>query len=195
MMQRNDHMTSRTNSPSEAAHGTARLPNPSTTLSKEVEEVVAHLRAYPLSFFEQAADLLTRISAERDRLEMEREEVVQALRFRGAVVAHGPVSWCVAGSIDTFRAAAERAKSALKAAEAERDLARQTLDEFIAQSQRAENATLKGAIAERDALKAVLQQIAKGETPPEPHGHYLAHRECVRVARSALAAAEGRTDG
>lgn len=40
---------------------------------------------------------------------------------------------------------------------------------------------------ERDAMREGLSKIAAGLTPPEPHGHYLAHREAVKVARDLLA--------
>lgn len=41
---------------------------------------------------------------------------------------------------------------------------------------------------ERDRLRGALRTIATGTAPPEPHGHYLAHRACVDVARKALKA-------
>ena len=42
--------------------------------------------------------------------------------------------------------------------------------------------------AERKLAEAVsvLREIAKGETPPEQHGHYLAHRQAVDAARAFL---------
>lgn len=40
--------------------------------------------------------------------------------------------------------------------------------------------------AERDEAVTVLTEIAKGETPPEQHGHYLAHRQAVKAARTFL---------
>ena len=40
--------------------------------------------------------------------------------------------------------------------------------------------------ARLDACEKALATIAKGETPPESHGHYLAHREAVKIAREAL---------
>lgn len=42
----------------------------------------------------------------------------------------------------------------------------------------------------RDRLEGyekALKKIAKGETPPESHGHYTAHREAVQIARATLA--------
>lgn len=36
-----------------------------------------------------------------------------------------------------------------------------------------------------EAEKA-LEEIADGKLPPDQHGHYLAHRKCVSVARAAL---------
>lgn len=41
--------------------------------------------------------------------------------------------------------------------------------------------------AERDRYRAALQVIARGTVPPPKEGHYLAHREAVRLAREALA--------
>lgn len=41
-------------------------------------------------------------------------------------------------------------------------------------------------MAERDEAVTVLTEIAKGETPPEQHGHYLAHRQAVKAARTFL---------
>lgn len=41
-----------------------------------------------------------------------------------------------------------------------------------------------------DRLKTcekALAKIAVGTTPPEPHGHYLAHRAAVKIARDATA--------
>lgn len=38
-------------------------------------------------------------------------------------------------------------------------------------------------------LRQALERIARGETPPDEHGHYLAHREAVRIAREALGSA------
>ena len=35
-------------------------------------------------------------------------------------------------------------------------------------------------------LETALRKIADGQVPLPPHGHYLAHRECVRTAREAL---------
>lgn len=40
--------------------------------------------------------------------------------------------------------------------------------------------------AERDRYLAALQAIARGTVPPPKEGHYLAHREAVRLAREAL---------
>lgn len=35
-------------------------------------------------------------------------------------------------------------------------------------------------------LHGALAEIARGDVPPEKEGHYLAHREVVRIARAAL---------
>lgn len=43
------------------------------------------------------------------------------------------------------------------------------------------------AIIEAKRLREALSEIARGETPPEQNGHYLAHRQAVKVARAALA--------
>ena len=54
----------------------------------------------------------------------------------------------------------------------------------------ASNADLSSRLteAERKLAEAVsvLHEIAKGEAPPEKHGHYLAHREAVKAARTFL---------
>lgn len=42
------------------------------------------------------------------------------------------------------------------------------------------------AAEEIERLRAALALIAVGTTPPEQHGHYLAHREAVRIAREVL---------
>lgn len=83
----------RTNEPSQDAHETARHPNTSdqrVTLSvMEIAEMAARLRSYlsrnewgdPVehAICDQAADLLTRLSAERDRLEKEAEALRAAV--------------------------------------------------------------------------------------------------------------------
>lgn len=38
-----------------------------------------------------------------------------------------------------------------------------------------------------EACERALTIIAKGETPPESHGHYTAHRQAVQIARATLA--------
>jgi len=35
-------------------------------------------------------------------------------------------------------------------------------------------------------LEGAMSKIADGKTPPDQHGHYLAHREAVEIARAAL---------
>jgi hypothetical protein len=37
-----------------------------------------------------------------------------------------------------------------------------------------------------EELERALGEIAEGSAPPIPHGHYLAHRHAVNVARVAL---------
>lgn len=48
-------------------------------------------------------------------------------------------------------------------------------------------------LSQRDARIAELERgvsmIAEGRTPPDQHGHYLAHREAVRIARALLSPA------
>lgn len=48
----------------------------------------------------------------------------------------------------------------------------------------------RNALAEAARLlgevEMALEEIADGKLPPEKEGHYLAHRKCVKVARSAL---------
>ena len=42
------------------------------------------------------------------------------------------------------------------------------------------------AAAHIERLEVALSAIARGDVPPDQHGHYLAHREAVRIARDAL---------
>ncbi len=44
-----------------------------------------------------------------------------------------------------------------------------------------------------ERFRQALCKIAEGLVPPDRHGHYLAHREAVRVARAALRPASTRT--
>jgi hypothetical protein len=37
-----------------------------------------------------------------------------------------------------------------------------------------------------ERLEAALELIARGDVPPDQHGHYLAHRAAVKIARDAL---------
>jgi hypothetical protein len=39
---------------------------------------------------------------------------------------------------------------------------------------------------EVERLTDALAKIADGSTPPQPEGHYLAHRHAVKLAREAL---------
>lgn len=48
--------------------------------------------------------------------------------------------------------------------------------------------------ARADAYEAVLKHIAEGTVPPEPHGHYLAHRDAVRHARTVLRSTDQNDD-
>jgi hypothetical protein len=40
--------------------------------------------------------------------------------------------------------------------------------------------------ARAKSLQAALELIAHGDVPPDQHGHYLAHRQAVHLARRAL---------
>jgi hypothetical protein len=45
---------------------------------------------------------------------------------------------------------------------------------------------LTAAASRIEELEAAMGDIAEGLVPPIPHGHYLAHRHAVNVARVAL---------
>ena len=45
---------------------------------------------------------------------------------------------------------------------------------------------LSAAASRIEELEAAMGDIAEGLVPPIPHGHYLAHRHAVNVARVAL---------
>jgi hypothetical protein len=53
-----------------------------------------------------------------------------------------------------------------------------------------ERDTAANRISELEArvgvLEGALTKIADGKVPPDMHGHYLAHREAVKIARAAL---------
>ena len=51
--------------------------------------------------------------------------------------------------------------------------------------------TLAAQAAELERMREALRQIADGSAPPIPHGHYLAHRRAVDVARQALSVKAG----
>ena len=53
---------------------------------------------------------------------------------------------------------------------------------------KAENAA---QAVELERMREALRQIADGSAPPIPHGHYLAHRRAVDVARVALSVKAG----
>lgn len=43
------------------------------------------------------------------------------------------------------------------------------------------------ACADRvERLERAMELIARGDVPPDQHGHYLAHRAAVKIARDAL---------
>lgn len=42
------------------------------------------------------------------------------------------------------------------------------------------------AAARITRLETALVGIARGDVPPDQHGHYLAHRAAVKIARGAL---------
>jgi hypothetical protein len=48
-------------------------------------------------------------------------------------------------------------------------------------------ADIQSVLAMYAELRDALAKIADGSTPPQPHGHYLAHRHAVKIAREALA--------
>ena len=68
------------------------------------------------------------------------------------------------------------------------------LEAFLADdggaADKAEIARLRSLIAEQavelERMREALEQIADGSAPPIPHGHYLAHRHAVDLARVAL---------
>ena len=45
---------------------------------------------------------------------------------------------------------------------------------------------IERVLSSHATLEAALRKIAEGKVPPPAHGHYLAHREAVKVARAAL---------
>lgn len=45
---------------------------------------------------------------------------------------------------------------------------------------------IEAVLTERVRLRNALATIAEGITPPQRHGHYLAHREAVKIARAAM---------
>lgn len=45
---------------------------------------------------------------------------------------------------------------------------------------------IRRLLAENAALREAVTAVADGSVPPEQHGHYLAHRAAVKVARAAL---------
>ena len=45
---------------------------------------------------------------------------------------------------------------------------------------------MHAAASRIEELEAAMGDIAEGLVPPIPHGHYLAHRHAVNVARVAL---------
>lgn len=53
---------------------------------------------------------------------------------------------------------------------------------------KAENAA---QAVELERMREALEMIAEGSAPPDPHGHYLAHRRAVDVARQALSVKAG----
>jgi len=50
---------------------------------------------------------------------------------------------------------------------------------------------LAAQAAEIEKMREALGMIAEGSAPPIPHGHYLAHRRAVDVARVALTVKAG----
>ena len=70
-------------------------------------------------------------------------------------------------------------------------LGRQNFGQFLPQDRAfiaaANPDTIKALIAELREARAALSEIAKGETGPEEHAHYLAHWKAVKSARAFLA--------
>lgn len=52
-------------------------------------------------------------------------------------------------------------------------------------------AALASAQAENERLREALSEISRATTPPEQHGHYLAHRSAVKIARAAVSNTDG----
>ena len=50
---------------------------------------------------------------------------------------------------------------------------------------------LAAQAVELERMREALEMIAEGSAPPIPHGHYLAHRRAVDVARVALSVKAG----
>jgi len=50
---------------------------------------------------------------------------------------------------------------------------------------------LEALTRKEDDYRRALEVIADGKVPPDQHGHYLAHREAVRIARAALSGPQG----
>ena len=53
------------------------------------------------------------------------------------------------------------------------------------------HAALASAQAENERLREALSEISRATTPPEQHGHYLAHRSAVKIARAAVSNTDG----
>lgn len=220
--------TSGTIEPSQDNRGTARLINSSA--SKEVEEVVARLRLIAQSKFEQnrsfgrrgkqwaidaeiewtAADLLTRLSAERDRLERELAKALAKPKEKRAPVQGWPESipWDMhlrAYAAYSKRSSPQPALLDLEGRNCRGGFGTEELDMFIPgwREELSERAALKTraerAEAERDALKSPPEDVL--ERMANTFAHHLRlstgsyrRRDLVPAMRSALAAAEGRTE-
>lgn len=61
-----------------------------------------------------------------------------------------------------------------------------TIDVVLPAKLRQAATAIETLAARVEELEGVMRQVAEGLVPPDPHGHYLAHREAVRLARSTL---------
>ena len=126
------------------------------------------------------------MSEERDIVE--RLKTLSVMSFEGVSIRDQAAS-----EIQRLRGEVERLHQGLRVrgmridSQAAVDDALAAIDEWKA------NADRWGGEVER--LRDALAKIADGSTPPEPHGHYLAHRHAVKIARAAIATPSNREPG
>lgn len=58
--------------------------------------------------------------------------------------------------------------------------------EYVKRRNTANHNLIVESVRRANRAEDALRKIAEGLTPPDEHGHYLAHREAVRIAREAL---------